>query len=81
VLVLLLQLLLLLLLCIHHSHSLSLTVAVAAAAVCVLAGPHLFVFALCLFSLLFVVPPAPVKPKLALNIVFRYSPFVGVKMT
>ena len=36
---------------------------------------------LCSFPLLFVVPPVPVKPKLALNIVFRYSPFVGVKRT
>jgi len=35
----------------------------------------------CSFSLLFVVLPVPVKPKLALKIVFRYSHFVGVKRT
>jgi len=34
---------------------------------------------LCSFSLLYVVPPVPVKPKLAFNIVFMYSPFVGLK--
>ena len=73
-------------LCTHRPHSCLLTgaiataaisVAVVAAAACALAGPHLFEFVLIFSSVCGTTSAC--KPKLALNIVFRYSPFVGVK--